>query len=102
MLDPFTTLSVASNIAQFTDYGLRLTRVVRELHNSANGALELNDLYGNLANGVRDRASKIQRSLKAAGPRVYLGENDSTLYWLADRCDKVAIELSDFLEPLKT
>jgi hypothetical protein len=42
MLDPITALSIAGNVVQFIDFGLKATSKAREIHRSATGALEEN------------------------------------------------------------
>lgn len=44
-MDPLTAISVASNVVQFIDFGIRLLRGSREIYNTASGsAKELDDL----------------------------------------------------------
>jgi hypothetical protein len=42
MLDPITALGIAGNIVQFIDFGLKATSKAREIHRSADEALEEN------------------------------------------------------------
>lgn len=99
MLDPFTAVSLASCVVQFTDFGIKLILGSIELYNSANG---LNAERSNLEfkiNSVRKLADKII-ALNEDSDRLSSGSNDR-LSSLAKSCNLIAKDLLSVLDALK-
>ena len=106
MLDPFTAVSLASSVVQFTDFGIKLVIGSIELHNSANG---LNAERSNLelkTNHVRKLADKVialeddeDDEDEVDGRRTFGRSNQ--LSQLAKACNVIAEDLLSVLDDLK-
>ena len=99
MLDPFTAVSLASCVVQFTDFGIKLILGSIELYNSANG---LNAERSNLEfeiNSVRKLADKII-ALNEDSDGLLSGRNHR-LSILAKSCNEIAFDLLSVLDDLK-
>ena len=100
MLDPFTAVSLASCVVQFTDFGIKLVLGSIELYDSANG---LNAERSNLelkANHVRKLADKIIALEHDVAGRL-TSERNSWLSQHAKSCNKIAEDLLSVLDDLK-
>jgi hypothetical protein len=95
MLDPIAALGVAGNIVQFIDFGLKATSKAREIHRSANGALEEND---DLEVVIEDIAAVTKKFETLDNAQT---GNDG-LDTLCELCGKTAHELLTALKGLKT
>ena len=117
-LEGLAALSVASNIAQFVDFGCRLFFETKELYNSSSGlaneSMELENIsqtLGRLSNGLMAKNSfgdppssgvrldEILHILPANTKTIHGDEKD--LISLAQQCQKVAEELSGALNQLR-
>ena len=99
MLDPFTAVSLASCVVQFTDFGIKLISGSIELYNSANG---LNAERSNLEfkiNSVRKLADKIIALNEDSD--FLLSGRFARLSILAKRCNLIAKDLLSVLDDLK-
>ena len=100
MLDPFTAVSLASCVVQFTDFGIKLLVGSIELYYSANG---LNAERSNLelkTNHVRKLANKIVALEHEDADRPALGSKVQLIH-LAGTCILIAKELLSVLDDLK-
>lgn len=96
MLDPFTAVSLASCVVQFTDFSIKLVSGSIELYKSANGLIAERSSLEVKTNHVRKLAEKII-AVKDEGvdmSRVQLTE-------LAHTCSLIANELLSILDDLK-
>ena len=110
-LESLAALSVASNIAQFVDFGCRLFFETRELYSSSSGlaseAVELekiSDTLGRLSKDLSPNSSTGVDSddVSLLNVNAVAGSNDEDdLILIAQDCQKIAKELSAALEQLK-
>lgn len=94
MLDPITALGVAGNVIQIIDFSLKVTSKAREIHHSADGALNGNLALEAIATDLTAISAKLEDSRRAT-----TGCND-----LDDLCRRVretAKELLDALQGMK-
>jgi len=81
-MDPFSALSLASNVVQFVDFGSKLVSRILEIHHSADGALAANVDLETIITDLRN----ISESLgPPGGPNT--PENGTSLVQLTDSCD---------------
>ena len=100
MLDPFTAVSLASCVVQFTDFGIKLVEGSIELYGSANG---LNAERSNLelkTNHLRKLANKII-ALEHEDTDSFRFGSDDQLSQLAESCNLIAKDLLSVLDDLK-
>ena len=110
-LEGLAALSVASNIAQFVDFGCRLFFETKELYSSSSGladeAVELENISQTLGRLSKDLVPKPSTGVDL--DKVFLVETDEVarsrdeddLILIAQECQKIAKELSAALEKLK-
>jgi len=94
MMDPITALSVAGNVIQFLDLGVKAVSKAGEIYDSSNGALVEHIEIGDLTEDIAKVAVKL-----AAAAGATTG-NDS-LDNICEQCTIVAKELSDALKEMK-
>jgi hypothetical protein len=101
MLDPLSALSLAANIAQFTDFGIRLVKEIKRL-NSHDTGYSSNLHYQNIASDLADNISRVQRAMlvPASTPPRSKAEI-AKLKRLAQDCTNAATELSNVLKKLE-
>jgi hypothetical protein len=92
MLDPLTALSVAANVVQFIDFGLKATSKAREIHKSPNGALKENTRIETLTKDIAGATAKLEASAAATSG------NES----LDDLCQQCATAANDLLAALNS
>jgi hypothetical protein len=101
MLDPLTSLSIASSIVQLADFGARVTKDILDRARSVDGYTTAGLHYDSLATGLAERSLKIQQSLQPVDQSKSLSKDDQALQLLAVRCTNAAKELSSLVESLK-
>ena len=100
MLDPFTAVSLASSVVQFTDFGIKLVLGSIELHDSASGLSAERSHLELETNHVRKLADKIiDLEHEVAGRRTFGRSNQ--LSQLAEACKVIAEDLLSVLDDLK-
>jgi hypothetical protein len=102
MLDPLTSLSVASSVVQLAEFSLKVTENILERARSADNYTTSDLHYQSLATGLAERSSRIQQSLRPLEQSTCLSKEDHNLQLLAARCNHEARDLSAFLERLRT
>jgi len=101
MLDPLCALSLAANITQFTDFGIRLVKEIKRL-NSHDTGYSSNLHYQSIAGDLADNISRVQRAmLVPAGSPPRLKTEIAKLKRLAQDCTNAATELSNVLKKLE-
>jgi hypothetical protein len=101
MLDPLSVLSLAANIAQFTDFGIRLAKEMKRL-NSRDTGYSSNLHYQNIASDLADNISRVQHAmLVPAGSPPKSKAEIAKLKRLAQDCTNAATELSNILKKLE-
>lgn len=100
MLDPFTAVSLASCVVQFTDFGIKVIKGTIELYNSVNGLnAEKSDLEFKI-NHVRKLAEKII-ALDHEDADMLTLRSDGQLRERAKDCNLIAKDLLSLLDDLK-
>ena len=110
-LEGLAALSVASNIAQFVDFGCRLFFETRELYRSSSGlaseAAELENIsqtLGRLSNDLVPQpstAKDLDKVFLVKANAVAIPSDEDDLFLIAQGCQTIAKELSAALEQLK-
>ena len=100
MLDPFTAVSLASCVVQFTDFGIKLVEGSIKLYNSANGLSAERSNLELKTNHVRKLAEKIIALEHENADRLTVVSNDQ-LSQLAESCNLIAKDLLSVLDDLK-
>ena len=100
-MDPFSALSLAGNIIQFVDFGIRLLSEAHEIYQSSSGSaagiLEIESVYQDLSNlTARLNVSAISPS-KPSG----ISLEEKALVELAGSCKRLADELLATIKDLK-
>lgn len=98
MLDPFSCLAIATAIAQFIDFGAEILKTTQKIYRGG-GSLD----------SIRDFESDVIRfqTLSANLPKPKKGEDASVrrdgheLVLVGEKCDRLAVEILDFLDKLK-
>lgn len=101
LLDPLTALSVAGNIVQFTDFGIRLLKEGRHLYASVDGSLQHNREFGLIAEDLKRLVDRVRKSvtLPVTGSGPTTGK--SSLDDVAKECERLADILLGILDSLK-
>jgi hypothetical protein len=97
MADPLSILSVAASITQFLDLGYRLIKGVKEIHDSAQGALEEVAELKLVAEDIKNLNQDFTSNLSSSRP---LSKDDIAIRALAGKCNALADELLRELRPL--
>lgn len=97
MADPLSILSVAASITQFRDLGYRLIKGVKEIHDSAQGALEEVAELKLVAEDIKNLNQDFTSNLSSSRP---LSKDDIAIRALAGKCNALADELLRELRPL--
>lgn len=101
MLDPLTAISLASAIAQFTDFGIKLVAGVIELYHSTDGLSgESSNLEYRITH-VRKYAKTVILSSGHNGDDEPTSENEKELGKLAASCKGIASDLLSVFDDLK-
>ena len=100
MLDPFTALSLAGCVVQFTDFGIKLVVGSIELYNSTNGLSAERSNLEFKTNHVRKLAEKIIALKHEDADKLRFGSHDQ-LGQLAESCNLIAKDLLLVLDDLK-
>ncbi len=103
MLDPFSALSLASNVVQFVDFASKLMSESRKIYKAgfSTTTLELETVTKDLSL-IIDRLTDLFVSNVAKGERPDDSEGQGGLQHLTSRCREVADELLAILEELKS
>jgi hypothetical protein len=99
MLDPLTSLSLASSIVQFVDFGTRLIAESQQIYYAAGGALKENVELEEIATDLKSLSHNLKSNpfLDVKLP----SNNGIGLQDLASSCMNVADELLSVLQDLK-
>ena len=110
-LEGLAALSVASNIAQFVDFGCRLFFETKELYSSSSGlaseAVELENISQTLGRLSNDLVPEppvgvdLDKAFLVKGNAIVRSSGEDDLILIAQECQKIAKELSAALEQLK-
>lgn len=102
VLDPLTALSVAGNIVQFTDFGVKLLKEGRELYASADGSIQHNRELELMSDDLRHLVDRIRKSIVFTVPENGPTDQErSSIFAVAKECDKLADILLGILASLK-
>ena len=110
-MDPLSALSLAGNVIQFIDFGIRLLSSAGELYELSAGSLAVNDELEFVTTDLRALVKKLRTSLPESDSKdmsygIYTSDrgHDSSSDSLGSICDQaasVADELVEKLESLK-
>ena len=110
-LEGLAALSVASNIAQFVDFGCRLFFETKELYSSSSGlaseAVELENISQTLSRLSNDLVPKppigvdLDEAFLVKGNAIVRSSDEEDLILIAQECQKIAEKLSAVLEQLR-
>ena len=102
MLDPFSALSLASNIVQFVDFSSKLISNSAELYSSKTGSIakhkELESLYLDL----HQLSQKVNTSSQPSNGNVGRSQEEAALGRVAGLCMETADELLSTIRKLKS
>ena len=102
MLDPFSALSLASNIVQFVDFSSKLISNSREIYSSRTGSTakhkELESLYLDL----HQLSQKVNASSQSANGNTGRSPEEAALEKVAGLCMETADELLSTIRRLKS
>lgn len=101
VLDPLTTLSVAGNVVQFADFGVKILTKGFELYSSVDGAPPYNRELEIIADDLKSLTARIRNSIWSHNECSPVTEEEQTLERLTKECDRVADTLLRLLESLK-
>jgi hypothetical protein len=96
-LDPFTALSVASEVVQFVDFSIKIVSKGYRLAKSATGQLREHEHMEAAAERLRDAAQRVDRLLSASPE----SDADQALKTICNGCKEVSEELSNELSKLR-
>ena len=100
-MEALSALSLASNIVQFLDFGLRVLSKGNQIYRSVDGALEENLDLEVVTNDLLLMQTKLKRTLIAPG-HTQLGSNDVKAFNnLSQSCARVAEKLLERLTMVK-
>jgi hypothetical protein len=100
VLDPLSSLSIASSVVQFIDFGCKLFSKSHELYKSASGESVEDIELRSVARSLEEFAGNASvLPLRSEGQDYSSGEK--ALLLIADSCKKQAASLNSILEPLK-
>ena len=101
MLDPLTALSLASAVAQLTDFGNKTLKGSIKLYYSANGVdAERSDLEFKIQR-LREIADKVKIPLQPDSSREAISSDEEELEHLAESCGRIASDLLSVLDAFK-
>jgi hypothetical protein len=101
-MDPLTTLSVAGNVIQFVDLGIKLLRGAEEMYKSSAGALPVNKELELIATDLRSVLLKL--TIFTGSNRALPDPADPETVFFMELCGEaksIATELIEGLEKLK-
>lgn len=101
VLDPFTALSVAGNIVQFTDFGIQLIKEGRDLYASADGSLQHNREFRHIADDLKRLIGRVRKSVTFPVTGNDLTTEESSIDDIAKECERLADILLGILDSLK-
>lgn len=95
-MDPLTAIGLVSNILSFIDFGARLLKGAKEVHNSQHGVLEENRNRETIIREMQRMSTRmlVSKSLENAG-------DQSSLCILASECRQLSSQLISLLEKIK-
>ncbi|KAJ8131981.1 hypothetical protein O1611_g1643 [Lasiodiplodia mahajangana] len=95
-MDPFTALSLAGNIVQFIEFGVKLTMKGSEIYNSVNGQSQADTVILQDTTRLMEFSEKLERPLSSNQ-----SEAEAAIASLAKECAKQARELRRILYGLQ-
>lgn len=103
MLDPLTALSLACNVVQFVDYGIKLVSEGAELYKAGSIANhdELELVINDLTRLTKDLAATQSGWSTSATAKRALSNDETALRGLAASCKEIGEELLTLLDSLK-
>ncbi|KAF4539915.1 uncharacterized protein LTHEOB_9727 [Lasiodiplodia theobromae] len=91
-MDPLTALGLAANIAQFVEYGIKLTSTISELYHSPDGTTKENTSLEIIVADMQNLAGAlVDENSKGQGPLTILAEN----------CYNISVDLQRIFTDLK-
>ena len=99
-MDPLSALSVAASTVQFVDFGCRLFSDVKEVYNSADGALIDHTQSENAATRLSNLTEGLKASLRAKKDG-WLVPGGQALEAICHGCIEVASELQSVFQKLR-
>ena len=100
-MDPFTAVSLASNVIQFVDFSCRLVSKGQQIYKSANGVLVEYLETENVAKDLNILSNNLRRSFDAGPFDDPLDDADRSLLDLYEKCEDLAGELQIKVNKLK-
>ena len=98
-MDPFSALSLAANVIQFVDFGSKVFSRARELHESLDGAVSINNNFECITKDLEEICAAL------TAPESYICEGASApevaLVPLARSCQELGKEFLSVLQTLK-
>jgi hypothetical protein len=103
-MDPFTALSLAGNVVQFVDFGIRLVSRGSELYTSATGSLTANDELELVAADLNALTAKLRSSFNSEQIECFTQEDQifaDSFERICNEAAMIAEELMGDLDKLK-
>ncbi len=100
-MDPFSALSLAGNVIQFVDFGLRLLSEAHEIYQSPSGTttgiIEIESIYQDLSN----LSSRLKVSAVSPSKPSGISQEEQALLDLAGSCQRLADDLLATVKDLR-
>lgn len=102
-MDPLTAVGLGGNIIAFVDFGLKVLKRVKQLHEAETGATEENDELESLARNLKSLTEKTRHRPTEASERNsrFSINSETILDNLGRQCTQVADELLEVLDSVK-
>jgi hypothetical protein len=101
MVDPLTTLSAASNVAQFIELVVKVVGKSRDIRNSASGILDEHKHLDDVTKDLTTLTAKLRESLTVPDVPTCLTADEQALSNLCAGCLEVSSQLAAALSRLK-
>lgn len=101
MLDPFSALSVASNVVQFVSFSTELLSKSCELYSSTTGSTAKHTKLETLYQDLHQLSQKLSSSSQSTSEEIECSPEEHALGRVADSCKETADELLSTIHGLK-
>jgi hypothetical protein len=99
-MESFAALGIAANIAQFIDYGIKLTSTASEIYRSPSGTTKENVLLGDIMADLEVISSRLINQSENGHPSIQLSKEQCAMRQLAQHCHRISGELQQILSDL--
>jgi|SRR5271156_2327005 len=101
VLDPLTALSVAGNVVQFVDFGIKLISKGKEIYKSTDGILADHAEQAAISSKLAELSKRLSDSMSASATRKKMSPAEVALQEVTIECTEVADDFSKAINELK-